>query len=103
MLETFTEATFADKVGETFRVRLDPTRTIETQLVDVRAFVSDRPDAGPRPTKRTPFSLTFLGPGSPRLPQGTYPFEHDTLGEHHIFIVAIGTRDGGLLYEAVFN
>jgi hypothetical protein len=38
------------------------------------------------------------------LPQGTYSFRHDTLGEFLLFIVpVVGSNDERIVYEACFN
>ncbi|MDX6508976.1 MAG: hypothetical protein QOG81_728, partial [Gaiellaceae bacterium] len=37
------------------------------------------------------------------LPQQIYRFDHDELGTLEIFIVPIGTDEGGVRYEAVFT
>jgi hypothetical protein len=37
------------------------------------------------------------------LPQGTYAFAHDDLGEFDLFIVPIGQAPGVFQYQAVFN
>lgn len=102
MLETFTETTFADKVGDTFRVEIAPGQTIDLRLDQVRRLTDETAVGAVRPTKRAPFALIFLGPGTPPLPQQIYPISHDALGQQAIFIVPVGTRDGRRLYEAVF-
>ena len=51
-----------------------------------------------------PFSLVFLGPSNPILPQATYRLTHDRLGQLDIFIVPVGPDpQGRIQYEAVFN
>jgi hypothetical protein len=50
------------------------------------------------------FSLFFHGPPDRMLPQDTYSFHHDTLGDITIFIVPIvGSNDERIVYEACFN
>lgn len=58
---------------------------------------------GGRPGGREPFSLTFLGPTQPLLPQAMYEFEHPRHGRLAIFIVPIGAGAEGVTYEAVFG
>ena len=57
-------------------------------------------------------SLIFHGPPDKFLPQKTYRFSHDTLGEFDMFIVPIGElKEGGaekqtlsgFVYQAIFN
>ena len=57
----------------------------------------------PRPD---PFSLEFVGPPEPVLPQAIYAFEHPAMGHFDLFIVPlgpIGRTDARMRYEAVFN
>lgn len=50
-----------------------------------------------------PFSLLFLGPRDPRLTQGMHPLDHPAHPFADLFLVPVGERDGGLLYEAVLS
>lgn len=57
----------------------------------------------PRPD---PFSLAFLGPPTPVLPQAIYSFDHAAMGRFELFIVPlgpVGRDDLRMRYEAVFN
>lgn len=49
------------------------------------------------------FALIFWGGKDRLLPQGLYDLEHDSLGSGMIFLVPVGEKDNGYLYEAVFN
>jgi len=49
------------------------------------------------------FSLLFVGPAEPALPQGTVELTHDTLGLLALFVVPVGRDATGMRYEAVFN
>ena len=101
-LEHLTIESFAGRVGERFRIRLPPTLTLDTTLVEARPL-------GPAPkgltgrTKRAPFALLFRGPGEPLLPQRIYTVEHDAMGALDIFMVPVGRERDALLYEAIFN
>ena len=97
MLENFTLTTFADRIGETFRVD-EGARPLELRLVDASAGPSR---TAPR-ERRAPFSVVFLGPPEPVLPQRIYRLRNDNLGEFEIFIVPIGPAGDGMQYEAVF-
>jgi hypothetical protein len=103
MLETLTIASFADKIGDTFRLETEADHTIDTRLVHAGVLANKSVAGEPRVAARDPFSLLFLGPAAPQLPQRIYRVSHETLGAHDIFLVAIGMRDGGLLYEAIFT
>jgi hypothetical protein len=49
------------------------------------------------------FSLIFVAPKGPWLPQATYLVEHPALGMMEIFLVPIGPTQGGNGYQAVFT
>ena len=49
------------------------------------------------------FSLDFAAPEGLLLGQGTYSFSHPRLGEFAMFIVPSTRREGGQVYEAIFN
>jgi hypothetical protein len=96
MLESFTVETFADRVGEPFRIRFEPEEPIEAELVEAQAL-------GPAEGRRAPFSLVFRAPKEPIYPQRIYAVEHDELGTFEIFLVPIAPDEAGARYEAVFT
>jgi hypothetical protein len=49
------------------------------------------------------FSLIFVAPKGPWLPQGVYPVPHPVLGIMEIFLVPVGPASGGNGYQAVFT
>jgi hypothetical protein len=49
------------------------------------------------------FSLLFVGPAGPWLPQAIYPVKHPVLGTMEIFLVPTGPTQGGNGYNAVFT
>jgi hypothetical protein len=49
------------------------------------------------------FSLIFVTPKGPWLPQGVYPVPHPVLGIMEIFLVPVGPASGGNGYQAVFT
>ena len=49
------------------------------------------------------FSLTFVAPKGPWLPQAIYPVKHPVLGVMEIFLVPVGPASGGNGYQAVFT
>ena len=49
------------------------------------------------------FSLMFVAPKGPWLPQGIYPVQHPTLGTMEIFLVPSGPATDGNGYHAVFT
>jgi hypothetical protein len=49
------------------------------------------------------FSLIFVAPKGPWLPQAIYPVTHPSLGVMEIFLVPIGPRQDGNGYQAIFT
>lgn len=98
MLETFTVDTFAARFGERFAVATE-AGAVDVELVEAAELDPRRRGAS---NTRVPFSVVFLGPPDPLLPQGTYRFDHQGLGGFEIFIVPIGRDEDGVRYEAVF-
>jgi hypothetical protein len=88
-------AAFHAQIDTTFRVEsgADP---IALRLAEV---IEERPAGG---LER--FSLFFHGPPDRILPQDTYSFHHDALGDVMLFIVPIiGSNEERIIYEACFN
>jgi hypothetical protein len=52
--------------------------------------------------KRAPFSIFFLGPREPVLPQAMYSLRSDDAIFESLFIVPLGRDEEGAEYEAVF-
>jgi hypothetical protein len=103
VLGEFTQATFADLLGETFRVT-DDAQVIEMELVAANAATLRSGERATTPSgNREPFSIVFNGPLEPVLPQRIYRFEHEKLGAFELFIVPIGPDESGMQYEAVFG
>ena len=98
MLASLTFGDFSGRVGETFRLE-GPPGVLALTLVEA-TDLARRENPGPR---RSPFSLVFLGPPTPLLPQGIRALEHASHGRLEIFLVPIGPDPAGLRYEAVFN
>jgi hypothetical protein len=99
MLDRLTAHSFAPHEGTDFTVHLAPDVPIHLRLTTVTRFPL-QPHA-PRPE---PFSLEFVGPAAPLLPQAIYPLEHPDMGDVDLFLVPLGPGPGGgVRYEAVFN
>lgn len=85
---------FDTRKDETFVVQVQPE--IPLKLKYVRPLgESGRPGGA--------FSLWFVGESGPFLPQSIYPIVHPQLGKMEIFLVPLGPRDGGNLYELIFT
>lgn len=99
MLESFTIDTFSGRIGELFRVVVDDTHELRTELVEAHILGSD----GDTRRQRVPFTLVFRGPGPHVLPQQIYEVQHAELGSMEIFLVPISSDAQGVRYEAVFT
>ena len=97
VLRNLTYEVFAKLVNRKVSLVHDSGR-LEVQLIECKSLNGD-----PRGGQREPFSLTFLGPAQPLLPQRIYTFDFGELGCSDIFIVPIGPDATGMRYEAVFN
>jgi hypothetical protein len=93
-LASLTAETFAGRVGEQF--------TLEDQQSSYPLVLAECERHGASPTREA-FSLTFVGPVEPVLPQQIYPLRHEQLGLLELFLVPLGCDAGGTRYEAVFN
>jgi hypothetical protein len=49
------------------------------------------------------FSLIFVAPKGPFLPQAIYPVTHPAHGIMEIFLVPVGPMQGGNGYQAIFT
>jgi hypothetical protein len=97
MLADLTCEHFEHRVNQVSRVSFD-SGDLEFRLVECRRLKSRGRSEG----DREPFSLTFLGPRLPVLPQRIYNFDFGELGAFDVFIVPIGSDRSGTTYEAVF-
>jgi hypothetical protein len=93
-LDSLTAADFAAHLHERFELDAGGEGQLSLELVDV---------AGGGGERQRPFSVAFLGPTDPVLPQRIYRIEHPALGTLELFLVPIGRDAAGVGYEAVFN
>ena len=92
--------TFVSVVGHKLEVIDSATGTALTAL----KLTSAEPLPHGQPGNREPFSLTFEGPDSVSLGQGTYVMRHPAIeDELPIFIVPIAERDHTRRYQAIFS
>src|SRR5271169_2221069 len=97
MLQDLTFENFEPCLNQVFRLNYDDA-TFELKLMECQKLDSRRRLAG----QREPFSLIFLGPRQPTLPQRMYTFDFGPLGSFEIFIVPIALHNSGMKYQAVF-
>lgn len=103
MIETLTLEQFVPHVGTEFVCRTSDGGAYPLRLTEA-AGGKEQPGKGPgRAEPRSPFSLLFMGPPNPVLPQSIYPLEHVELGTLPLFIVPIGREEEGVLYQAIFT
>lgn len=95
MAASLEHETFFRHLNTTFRISLGKSDTVEAELSTVGDL-----QLSPRQER---FSIIFRGPNEPLLPQGSYRFEHDEIGEFILFIVPLRQDDSSSFYEAVFN
>jgi hypothetical protein len=95
-LAALTLATFEPRVGEAFTLHADDEEKLALTLREATML-------GERPGGRDAFSVVFVGPSEPVLPQAIYRLRHDELGALEIFIVPIAQDAEGTSYEAVFT
>jgi hypothetical protein len=99
-LSELTFAQFTSQCHSKFAVPTGPGTAVELELVQADL---QRPRRSASAARVECFSLVFVGPSAPLLPQGTYRFEHPVLGTFSIFIVPISQDRQRACYEAVFN
>ena len=96
--------------GTTFRVELADRTVVPLRLDQVQSYET-RPSRRSRTTptaragtaRRDPFSLYFLGPPSPLLPQALYTLRSDAMTFERLFIVPVDQDGEATEYEAVFT
>jgi hypothetical protein len=98
MLETLSIDTFAPRLGEVFRARLDGGTTLDLRLDRATPAGRSLLEGG-----RAPFAIEFSGPREPILQQGIHRLEHDALDALEIFLVPLTPDASGARYEAVFS
>src|SRR3954468_3296257 len=98
MLERLTADDFKPAIGERFRTTAADAPVLELELTEVKLQNPDAP-AADADGVRAPFSLTFVGPVEPQLPQRIYRLEHESLGPLEIFIVPVASSESGISYQ----
>ncbi|HEU4686999.1 MAG TPA: hypothetical protein VFS23_01490 [Vicinamibacterales bacterium] len=101
-LAALTYETAKELEGTTFVVELPDGKDMRIQLEEVLPYETRARRRG-APPKRSPFSLYFVGPLDPVLPQAMYTLRSEHVTFDKLFIVPVGQHDEGTDYEAVFN
>ena len=100
VLDSLTSDTFANLVGQTFRMRVDPATVLDVELTEVTPRTHE-PSASEG--RRQQFSIVFRVPGAEAYPQGTFTFDHESIGTLDLFAVPVAQDERGIYYEAVFT
>lgn len=90
-----TAADFEPLNGGNFTVAA-PNGALVLKLTDVRRLGTALRAGGG-------FSLLFVTPAGPFLPQAIYPITHPELGTLELFIVPLRPKDGANRYEVIFT
>jgi hypothetical protein len=101
MPEPLTREHFSPLQGERFQVHFGGA-PLELILAEIVAYPVHPPRPGTE-QQREPFSLEFIGPPVPILPQRIYALENDQFGIVEIFLVPLGPCNQGMRYQAIFN
>ena len=94
-LAILTYGDFGSHVGDVFSLR-SAAGEVSLRLVEVRKLGHAQRAGGA-------FSLEFVSPPGPVLPQAIYALDHSTLGSLAIFLVPLGRTPDGVTYEAIFT
>lgn len=90
-----TPADFEPHAGTEFAVEANGKR-LTFRLAEIERLGNARREGGA-------FSLMFVSPPGPILPQGIYPMQHPRLGTLELFIVPLGPKDGSNSYQVIFT
>lgn len=100
-ISEFTTENMQPLVGTPWKLEAPNGQTYELKLTEVVKTIDKHVDSR---YLRDCFSLQFLGPAEPYLPQATYAMSNDAIGgPHSIFIVPVSRDAQGYRYEAVFT
>ena len=102
MLDKLTSADFTPHLNQKFHIHLEPSASLEVELIEVNLLGAD-PQHGEMVEKRRPFSLTFRAADETYLPQKIYHLENAEVGTLDLFLVPIGPDEQGMRFEAVFT
>jgi hypothetical protein len=92
-LEALTPGDFERHNGEAFDLS---TENLALKLFEVKRIGTALRAGGA-------FSLLFVAPAGPFLPQAIYRLTHPEMGTLELFLVPLGPMHGGNGYEAIFT
>jgi hypothetical protein len=100
-LDLLTLSRFSEAVQSQFEVQTRSGTHVVMELSSVTPGNVAR--GGPDGSRFESFSLLFHGPHDPALPQGTYAFHHERLGNLDLFMVPIAKGKSGVDYQVIIN
>lgn len=100
-LRDLTVDDFKPAVGGKFTLTAEGIEPLELELLSADTFPPGSPTTD-ESGKRTPFSLSFLGPREPILGQHVYRLEHESVGAIEVFVVPNASDERGTRYGVVF-
>jgi hypothetical protein len=95
MDQYLTKEAFSENLDTTFRARVDPPHELSLKLFEITDGINNE--------RQEQFALHFYGPLNVQFRQGLMTLDHDSMGAIELFLVAVGQRPEGVVYEAVFN
>jgi hypothetical protein len=90
-----TNLEFSQNLRTTFHLQHGDDKTIALKLIECKDSSMHN--------GQVQVSLLFHGPNHFVLPGQTYQLRHEHIGEFDLFLVAVGSDQNGLYYEAVLN
>ena len=90
-----TKLEFSQNLRTTFHLHHGDNKTVPLNLIECKDGSVDN--------GQEHVILLFHGPDHFVLPGQTYQLRHEHIGEFNLFLVAVGSDQSGLYYEAVFN
>lgn len=95
MADNLPKEAFQENLNTQFRIHFEPDITFNLELVEITEGLSN--------PAQEQFSLIFRGPLETPFQQGMHRLEHERMGTLQIFLVPIGRKPDGMVYEAAFN
>ncbi|MGK7929418.1 MAG: hypothetical protein AB4290_29955 [Spirulina sp.] len=92
-LQEMTYDTFAPLLNHRFRLNVKEFAEVEAELIEATS----------RDTEGRSFSLIFRFPLETHFNQGTFPLQHEKLGDFALFMVPVKQDEQGRHYQAIFN
>jgi hypothetical protein len=96
-------ASYAGRLGETFRAVLPDGRAVSLRLVAVENLIGTSPSGKSLEGSEDSFLLELDGPEEPRLEQGIHEVRHPAFGRSMLFLVPRAQEKNRRRYAVVVN